>query len=150
MSIELRNPHSVLAALEMRPRDVLEVRIHGYEASGAWDDVAEAARRHGIPVRQGVTRSEHSRRSPKSESAKSGRTGAAEATIREHSGIELQQLFGSQEVKSDNRGLWLALDQLQDPHNVGAVFRSAAFFGVRGIVLTRDRSAPLNGTVYDV
>jgi 23S rRNA (guanosine2251-2'-O)-methyltransferase len=46
--------------------------------------------------------------------------------------------------------LWLALDQLQDPHNVGAVFRTAAFFGVRGIVVTRDRSAPLSAAVYDV
>jgi 23S rRNA (guanosine2251-2'-O)-methyltransferase len=46
--------------------------------------------------------------------------------------------------------LWLALDNLQDPHNVGAIFRTAAFFGVQGIVLTKDRSAPLTATAYDV
>ena len=46
--------------------------------------------------------------------------------------------------------LFLALDCLQDPHNVGAIFRTAAFFGVSGIVLTKDRSAPLNAAVYDV
>jgi 23S rRNA (guanosine2251-2'-O)-methyltransferase len=46
--------------------------------------------------------------------------------------------------------LFLALDCLHDPHNVGAIFRTAAFFGVAGIVVTRDRSAPLNATVYDV
>jgi 23S rRNA (guanosine2251-2'-O)-methyltransferase len=44
----------------------------------------------------------------------------------------------------------VALDQLQDPHNVGAIFRTAAFYGVRGIVVTRDRSAPLSAAVYDV
>jgi 23S rRNA (guanosine2251-2'-O)-methyltransferase len=59
----------------------------------------------------------------------------------------LDQLFAPGE---GSRGLWLGLDQLQDPHNVGAVFRSAAFFGVRGIVMTRDRSAPLTATAYDV
>jgi 23S rRNA (guanosine2251-2'-O)-methyltransferase len=54
-------------------------------------------------------------------------------------------------ARSASRGrLWLALDQIQDPHNVGAIFRTAAFFGVAGILITRDRSAPLNGTVYDV
>ena len=47
-------------------------------------------------------------------------------------------------------GLWLALDQIQDPHNVGAIFRTAAFFGIRGIIVTKDRSAPLSATAYDV
>jgi 23S rRNA (guanosine2251-2'-O)-methyltransferase len=47
-------------------------------------------------------------------------------------------------------GLWLAFDQLQDPHNVGSIFRTAAFFGVRGIIMTQDRSAALTSTVYDV
>ena len=46
--------------------------------------------------------------------------------------------------------MWLALDQIQDTHNIGAIFRTAAFFGVEGLLLTRDRSAPLNATVYDV
>ena len=52
--------------------------------------------------------------------------------------------------KTDGNDLWLALDQVQDPHNLGAVFRSAAFFGVTGIMLTRDRSAPLTAVAYDV
>lgn len=47
-------------------------------------------------------------------------------------------------------GLWLALDCVQDPQNLGAIFRTAAFFGVRGIVLPKDRSSPITGTVIDV
>ena len=47
-------------------------------------------------------------------------------------------------------GLWLALDAIQDPHNVGSIFRTAAFFGVRGVVMTADRAAPLSAVVYDV
>ena len=45
--------------------------------------------------------------------------------------------------------MWLALDQIQDPHNVGSIFRSAAFFGVRGILLTSDRAAPVAAVVHD-
>jgi 23S rRNA (guanosine2251-2'-O)-methyltransferase len=33
---------------------------------------------------------------------------------------------------------------------VGAIFRTAAFFGVQGVLLTQERSAPLTSTVYDV
>jgi 23S rRNA (guanosine2251-2'-O)-methyltransferase len=43
--------------------------------------------------------------------------------------------------------LLLLLDQVQDPHNVGALFRSASAAGVTGVILTGRRSAPLTGTV---
>ncbi len=46
----------------------------------------------------------------------------------------------------DRYRLLLALDGIQDPRNLGACLRSAAAFGVSGVVLPRHRSAPLNAT----
>jgi 23S rRNA (guanosine2251-2'-O)-methyltransferase len=43
--------------------------------------------------------------------------------------------------------LVVALDQVSDPQNFGAILRSAAFFGVDGVLILKNRSAELTPRV---
>jgi 23S rRNA (guanosine2251-2'-O)-methyltransferase len=148
--LELRNPHSVLAALKHRPDDVREVRVPAGRPQGAWADVADAARSEKISVV--AQQLDAGARRGKKTQGKSERIGIATAMVCDHPGIATpgKLLNAAAESDQNESGLWLALDCLQDPHNVGAIFRTAAFFGVKGILLTKDRSAPMTPTVYDV
>ena len=49
-----------------------------------------------------------------------------------------------EDVAMPTQGVLLMLDQVTDPQNVGAILRSAAAFGVRGVVM-QDRHAPQLG-----
>jgi 23S rRNA (guanosine2251-2'-O)-methyltransferase len=151
MSVQVHNPHSVAAALETRPEDVLDLVIpaHGGK-DDAWARVAELAKQNRIQVSGRGGPSPSHGKGPGRRGESDGRTSAAHASLKERAGISAEELFTDARERAGGRGLWLALDSLQDPHNVGAIFRAAAFFGVQGILLTEERSAPLTGTVYDV
>jgi len=58
--------------------------------------------------------------------------------------VEFEELC--ERVISQN-GYLLFLDRLEDPHNLGAIFRSADALGASGIVIPKDRSATVTETV---
>ncbi len=52
------------------------------------------------------------------------------------------------EIDSDTS--LVLLGEVQDPHNVGAIIRSAAAFGVSGVLIPKHNQAPITGVVVKV
>ncbi|XP_021275684.1 uncharacterized protein LOC110410360 [Herrania umbratica] len=50
-------------------------------------------------------------------------------------------------IDEEKGSLWIALDEVTDPQNLGAIIRSGYFFGASGVVLCAKNSAPLSGVV---
>lgn len=55
-----------------------------------------------------------------------------------------------QTLKAEKGTALLVLGEVQDPHNVGAVIRSAAAFGLAGVLIPPHNQAPVTGTVVKV
>ncbi|RAU17781.1 23S rRNA (guanosine(2251)-2'-O)-methyltransferase RlmB [Nitrincola tibetensis] len=53
-------------------------------------------------------------------------------------------------AKAPSNPLFLILDGVTDPHNLGACLRTAEAAGVLAVIAPRDKSAPLNATVSKV
>jgi 23S rRNA (guanosine2251-2'-O)-methyltransferase len=134
--------HPVTEALENESGRLTEVIFQQDKKGGKWEKIIELARMKGVKV---------------SFVSSLRLTGAESAQVR-HQGIvartsqtsllpfaELLETFAAR-VQKGERPRLIACDSLQDPHNLGAIIRSAHASGVSGVIITRERSAPLGGT----
>ena len=60
------------------------------------------------------------------------------------------EMADSKSARINARPLFIALDGITDPQNLGAVIRSAAAFGVNGVILPERRSASVTAAAWKV
>jgi 23S rRNA (guanosine2251-2'-O)-methyltransferase len=142
---------SVRAVLEKRPGEVKELIVAARETGsagqvvaaefsragghGARRELAERARGLGIEVRE-----------------------AAGREIRELTGADSSQGIAARaelpgyaelaEVMEREPHVVVVLDSITDPHNLGAIVRSAEALGASGVVIGKDRSAGITAAVH--
>lgn len=122
--------HAVEAALLNPARQILTVRL----TDNAENRLAEPMKSRGIV---------HERVHPRDLDRALGTE-----TVHQGAAIEVELLpEPTLEELADRAaigGPLVVLDQVTDPHNVGAILRSAAAFGASGLVMTRRNSPPLS------
>ena len=134
--------HSVLEALQHQPRGLSEILIQRGKAGARYQEIIDLARTHQVRLRFVDT----------------DRLGAPSRC--QHQGVvarqaaspllTLPELLAAAQAEAQARNgqpRLLVLDSIQDPRNLGAILRSALAAGFTSVLLTRERSAPLSGTV---
>jgi RNA methyltransferase, TrmH family len=124
---------AVLAVMAQRPEQVLSIAHTRAARKPLADALREAARRR-IAYRE-VDEEELSR------IAGSLHHEGVCVLAREPDAPDLETIAR----RTEPRGLIVALDGVQNPHNIGAILRSAAFFGAVGLVLAGQRGARAEG-----
>jgi len=120
--------HPVEALLEAKPREVRRL----YVSDGADAGAVALAERAGVPV-------ERVPRGRLESLAQGPHHQGLVAEAHDFQYAELDQL-----LPEARPALVLALDSVQDPHNLGALARSAESLGSTGLVMAKDRSAPVS------
>lgn len=64
--------------------------------------------------------------------------------------IEHMNYYSIDELINDNPSKVLVLDHIQDPHNFGAIIRTANAAGVQYIIIPKDRAAQVTDTVMKI
>lgn len=68
------------------------------------------------------------------------------ASVAEMDYVPWQDMVAKAKAKGETP-LLLVLDEIEDPHNLGAILRNADAFGAHGVIVPKRRSAALTGTV---
>jgi len=127
--------HPVTEAVRVRPKDLDHITVLSGPTNprvAALLDLCRAAR-----VRVSYGSREELQRMSRSENH-----GGAVAFLKERKLLTIEDLMRS---GGDTKRFLLALDGVEDPHNMGALLRTADGAGVDGVLLPERRSAPLSG-----
>ncbi len=132
--------HPVVELLTVSPGTIIELRF--LKANQAkCQELIDLAEQEGIPY--------HFADHPFPGTPEQATLQGVQARIKPVTTVGLKELLAARHHNS-RPPLILALDTIQDPHNFGAMIRSASAAGASGLLFTKDRSAPLSGTVAKV
>lgn len=139
-NIFIYGKHSVSEAMLFRPDSIKELYFTDSEENLEWRNLAK---KNGIKINM-VDAQKIGGNLP------SGAThnGMVARILANELVVEYKDFIEKLEINSDTS--ILLLGEVEDPHNVGAVIRSAAAFGVSAVFIPEHNQAPVNSTVVKV
>lgn len=133
---------AVLELVRINPHQVEQVLLGSTDRDPLKQEIADLCARAGIPVsiKEGK---EINRILP----VPAHQNVVARLKAQARLFVPLEDLISRIPMGSMPPPVLLVVDHVQDPQNLGAMIRTALGAGVRGVILPRDRSCPVTGSV---
>lgn len=125
--------HPVFEALKAGRREFSELYIVNEKDSKRFDKVSGLVQERNIPIK--MLDSQQLQRTTGSDLHQ-----GIGAKVSEYPFVQFEDILNNHGQPGNNDFL-LLLDNVVDPHNLGALVRTALCVGVRGVIITKDRSA---------
>ena len=129
--------HPVEEAIRSGARQLDHVSVARERHDEKLDRLMELCRSEGIRVT-------HESKDTLTKLARSEMHQGVLAVVRERKFLAIEDLMAGEK---DGYRFFLALDGVEDPHNLGALLRTAEGAGVDGVIIPERRSAPITATV---
>ncbi|HYL83612.1 MAG TPA: 23S rRNA (guanosine(2251)-2'-O)-methyltransferase RlmB [Candidatus Angelobacter sp.] len=136
---KLTGIHAVKEALEAE-RPIDRIAIAKGRQDTRIEEIVQLARKQGVPVR-------FEDRGQLDRMANSKDHQGVVALAAARAAATLEGILASADSSTGHKGLIVLLDGVEDPHNLGAIVRTALAAGAHGVVIPERRAAGLTDTV---
>jgi 23S rRNA (guanosine2251-2'-O)-methyltransferase len=127
--------HAVEEALKADPARVERICVQRGQGNPRVQEIVDSARTHQVPI-------SFEEKSWLDRKAEGQRHQGVLGYISEMPSLAVEDLLAA----AQSPGLVLVLDGIEDPHNLGAILRSAEVSGADGIILPQRRTVGINAT----
>ncbi len=134
--------HAVMEALKSKKRNVVQLYVADNKAGHrAVEEIIRLAKRNNVKIdRMDVKMMD-----------RLSKDGNHQGVLAKAQPVRLMKLSTAiYESNGNKKDLWLAVDEMTDPQNLGAIIRSAACLGFSTIILPQRRTVGLTPAVYKV
>jgi 23S rRNA (guanosine2251-2'-O)-methyltransferase len=137
-SLFIYGRHPIVDKLHREPDKIDKLFIRDTLSGGGLQEVLRLASEHRIPVQRVPGRK-------LSELVGAVNDQGFVAQVSPVSYLEMDEWLET--VDTSTKPLVLVLDEIEDPHNFGAMLRTAAAIGATAVIVPKHRQAPINATV---
>lgn len=131
--------HAVEAAIRRQPENVLQVFVQQGRNDKRIKTILELAKNSGVSV-QAIGNDKLKEKCPKARH----QGVVAEIRSNQSGAVSLEDILAKEQL------LLLVLDEVQDPHNIGACLRTADAAGVDAVIVSKNRSPALTSVTRNV
>ncbi len=130
---------SIEECLNVNPQKIQKLIVPAGKSSPRFEEIISKAKKKKIPVET-------------NSKIEKGVEQNLVAVLNEYEYLDLSEVISSmqKEIQSEKKPVIVALDGITDPNNIGAIVRSAAFMGIKYIVIPKDRSVLVTDTVFRI